>query len=97
MGRLWLTTIPARPARPIASVIHPMMSLRDLMIENLERWDPEVLEHYASPEDVPLIQSLAICQGYQWDEYCWSYTKTEMYTIKSGYWVARNVLNREMV
>ena len=49
------------------------------------------------PKDIPLIQSLAISQGYQRDKYCWSYTKNGMYTVKSGYWVARNILNKEMV
>ena len=49
------------------------------------------------PKDIPLIQSLAISQGYQRDKYCWSYTKNGMYTVKLGYWVARNILNKEMV
>ena len=80
---IWLPTIPARPARPIAPVVHPMMSVRDLMIENPKRWDPKMLEHYVSPEDIPLIQSLAISQRYQRDEYCWSYTKNGLYTVKS--------------
>ena len=42
-----------------------------------------MLENYVSPEDIPLIQSLAISQGYHRDEYCWSYTKNVMYTVKS--------------
>ena len=42
---LWLPTIPARPAGPIAPIVHPMMSVRDLMIENPKICDPKLLEH----------------------------------------------------
>ena len=56
-----------------------------------------MLENYVIPEDIPMIQSSAISQGYQRDKYCWSYTKSGMYTIKSGYWVAKNILNRDMI
>ena len=74
-----------------------MMSVRDLMTGDPKTWNSEVLENYVDPEDIPLIQSLAISQGYQRDKYCWSYTKNGMYTVKSGYWVAKNILNKEMV
>ena len=53
-----------------------------------------MLENYVNPEDIPLIQSLAISQGYHRDEFCWNYTKNGKYTVKSGYWVARNLLNK---
>ena len=43
------------------------------------------------------ISHWSISQGYQRDEYCWRYTKNGMYTVKSEYWVARNIFNREMV
>ena len=56
-----------------------------------------MLANYVSSEDIPLVQSLAISKGYHRNEYCWSYTKNGMYTVKSGYWVARNLLNRETV
>ena len=54
-----------------------------------------MLENYVNPEDIPLIQSLAISQGYHRDEFCWNYTKNGKYTVKSGYWVARNLLNKD--
>ncbi|XP_013632788.1 PREDICTED: uncharacterized mitochondrial protein AtMg00310-like [Brassica oleracea var. oleracea] len=78
----WKPTIPARPVRPLAPVVHPMTSVRDLMTCNPKTWNSEVLENYVDPEDIPLIQSLAISQGYQRDKYCWNYTKNGMYTVK---------------
>ena len=39
--------------------------------------------------------SLAISPTHQRDSFCWSYTKNGQYTVKSGYWVARNLLKAE--
>lgn len=92
---LWLPTIPTRPSRPIAPVVHPMFHVSELIIGSPRRWNTELLEKYINPEDIPLIQSLAIIQGYHRDVYCWSYTKNVMYIVKSEYWVAMNLLNRD--
>ena len=45
-----------------------------------------------APEDIPLIRSLAISYAHRRDTLCWNYTKNGLYTVKSGYWVARNLL-----
>ena len=79
----WIPTIPARPARPIAPVVHLMTSVREFMIGEPKTWNSERLENYVHPDDISLIQSLAISQGYKWDKYCWSFTKNGMYTVKS--------------
>ena len=92
---LWIPTIPARPARPIAPVLHPMFPVRELITGTPKRWNPLMLENYVNPNDIPLIQSLVISQRYHRDEYCWSYTKNGRHTVKSGYWVARNLLNKD--
>lgn len=65
----WIPTIPERPAMSIAPVIHPMMPVSKLLIGSPKRWNSELLENYVNPEDTPLIQSLAINQGHQRDEY----------------------------
>ncbi|WZZ86532.1 hypothetical protein YC2023_115111 [Brassica napus] len=42
-----------------------------------------------------MIQSLAISRTHRRDTFCWSYTKTGQYTVKSGYWVATNLMKDE--
>ena len=64
---LWVPTIPARSARPITPVLHPMMHVSDLMIGNPKRWNTEMLENFVHQVDIPLIQSLAISQDYHRD------------------------------
>ena len=85
---LWIPTIPGRPARLIAPVVHPMLPVSDLMIGNPKRWNTKMLENYVHHDDIPLIQSLAISQDDHRDGYSWSYTRNGMYTVKSCYWVA---------
>lgn len=67
---LWIPTIPARPAMSIAPVVHSVMPISKLLIGSPKRWNSELLENYVNLEDIPLIQSLAINQGHQQDEYC---------------------------
>ncbi|XP_018463796.1 uncharacterized protein LOC108834975 [Raphanus sativus] len=88
----WIPTIPSRPARTCAPVVHPLMAVSELMTGNPRCWDAQKLEQYVQREDIELKTSLAISQEFSRDEYCWSYTKNGMYTVKSGYWVATNLL-----
>lgn len=60
-----------------------------------KEWDVEMLENLEAPKDITLIRSLAVSQSTRGDKLCWSYTKSEKYIVKSGYWMARNILNAE--
>ncbi|XP_056850940.1 uncharacterized protein LOC130500203 [Raphanus sativus] len=88
----WIPITPARPAKPIAPVMHPNMRVSDLINQELKEWDVDLLEQYVSPADIPLIRSLAISTTHRPDTFCWSFTRNGQYTVKSGYWVAQNLL-----
>ncbi|XP_048622886.1 uncharacterized protein LOC106383217 [Brassica napus] len=91
----WIPTIPARPATPVAPVMHPNMRVSDLINQELKEWDVGLLENYVHPDDIPLIRSMAISSTHRRDTFCWNYTKNGQYTVKSGYWVARNLMKPE--
>ena len=55
----WVPTTPARPAIPIAPVMHPNMRVIDIINQVSKEWDIGLLENYVSLEDIPLIRSLA--------------------------------------
>ena len=57
--------------------------------------DIRLLEQYVDQEDIPMILSLAISPTHRRDTFCWSYTKNGQYTVKSGYWVATNLMREE--
>ena len=88
----WIPSNPARPAAPIAPVMNPNMRVSDLIDQGLKDWDVGLLENYVHPEDIPVIRSLAISSTHRRDTYCWNFTRSGQYTVKSGYWVAQNLL-----
>ncbi|KAL0722819.1 hypothetical protein Bca4012_037418 [Brassica carinata] len=91
----WIPIILARPAQPLAPALHPNMRVSDLINGELKEWNVKLLENYIAHEDIPLIRSMAISTTHRRDTFCWNYTKNGQYTVKSGYWVARNLLKVE--
>jgi len=91
----WIPSTPARAARPRVLVVNPKMLVSSLMNSESKEWDARILAQYVEQEDIQLIMSLAISPTHRKDSFCWSYTKNGQYTVKSGYWVAINILNAE--
>ena len=50
---------------------------------------------YIDQEDISMIHSLAISPTHRHDTFCWSYTKNGQYTVKSGYWIATNLMRAD--
>ena len=91
----WIPTTPARPAHPLAPVIHLNMRVSNFINQESKEWDVGLLENYVAPQDIPLIRILATISAHHRDIFCWNYTKNGHYTVKSGYWEARNLLKHE--
>nr|VDD26455.1 unnamed protein product [Brassica oleracea] len=91
----WIPTTPARHARPLAPVLNPNMRVIDFINQDTKEWDVGLLQNYVHPEDIPLIRSMSISSAHRRDTFCWSYTKSGIYTVKSGYWVASNLMQPE--
>nr|VDD54831.1 unnamed protein product [Brassica oleracea] len=75
--------------------MHPNMRATDLINQVSMDWDVNLLGQYVNPTDIPLTRSLAVSSTHRRDTFCWNYTKNENYTVKSGYWVAQNLLTTE--
>lgn len=86
---------PARPATPVAHVMHPNIRVSDFINQESKEWDVGLLEDYVHPDDIPLIRSMAISSNHRSETFCWNYTRNGQYTVKSGYWVAHNLLESE--
>ena len=93
---LWIPSTPARPARARAPAVNPKMLVSSLINYVSKEWDVRLLEKYVAQEDIPMILSLAISPTHRRDSFCWSYTKNGQYTVKSGYWVATNLMRDEV-
>ena len=91
----WIPSTPARPARSRVPVVHPKMTVSSLIDFKSKEWDARLLEQYVDQEDIPMIQNLAISPIHRRDNFCWNYTKNGQYTVKSGYWVAMNLMRTD--
>ena len=78
----------------MAPVMHPNMRVSDLINQESKDWDVGLLENYVHLDDIPFIRSLAISSTHRRDTYCWNFTRNGQYTVKSGYWMAQNLLNK---
>ena len=84
----WIPTIPARPATDAGVYRDRDMFVNQLIDQATKQWRLEMLEALIDPRDIPLIQSIRPSHIFRDDGYCWSYTKTGLYTVKSGYKLA---------
>ena len=65
----WIPTTPARPAIPIAPVMHPNVRVSDLINKVSMDWDVNLLGQYVNPTDIPLIRSLAVSSTHRRDTF----------------------------
>ena len=91
----WISSTPARPARPRVPVVNLKMIVSSLINFESKEWDARLLAQYVDKEDISMIQSLAISPTHRRDTFCWSYTINDQYTVKSGYWVATNIMTAD--
>lgn len=88
----WIPTMPARPARALAPVLHLNLRVNDLITQVTKEWNVELLRNYVDPEDIALIRSMVISLAHRRNTFYWNYTKTGQYMVKSSYWVASNLM-----
>lgn len=56
----WMLKVPTRIAQAHVPVIHLMMSVRNLIMENFSNWNEELFSEIVEAKDVLLIESLTI-------------------------------------
>ncbi|XP_023633512.1 uncharacterized protein LOC111829070 [Capsella rubella] len=88
---LWLPTIPPRPAKSVLAFQDPHLYVNDLLNRDTQEWKLELLNAIVDPSDIPLILGIRPSRTYLSDGYSWVHTKSGNYTVKSGYWAARNL------
>lgn len=98
----WLSQKPARKStamrwneESIPTHYRDDMKVSELLIFEGRECNSTALERLF-PEEKRLIEKIRPCGKRRRDLYVWDYTKTGLYSVKSGYWVQMNVLNSEM-
>ncbi|CAN6990583.1 unnamed protein product, partial [Brassica rapa subsp. trilocularis] len=88
----WLPTTLARPATPCGPSFNPALRVIDLLDPISKAWKLDLLREIVVPEDIPLIQNLKSTLSPRVNRYCWSHTKSGVYSVKSGYALAMETM-----
>lgn len=72
------------------------MTVAELMINGTTEWNKDLLQEVFPAEEVRLIENIKPGGKESADNYCWKYTKTGLYSVKSEYWVQKNVIEGSM-
>lgn len=92
----WISGVNFRPARCILPSPELNLRLSDLINNRSKTWNLKRIHNCVATKDVSLILTLWLSKYTSPDGYCWHYTKTWVYTAKSGYEVARQNLDADL-
>lgn len=85
----WLPNVNPRPATSILTEINHLLKVSDC------RWNLHLIRVAVSPSYFSLILSLKPPSRLSSDGYCWHYTNSGNYTIKSDYEVSRMTIHED--
>ncbi|KAG7543957.1 Reverse transcriptase domain [Arabidopsis thaliana x Arabidopsis arenosa] len=87
----WIPTIPPRAAKSLIDTRDPLLYVNDLIDQSTKLWKLDRLQALIDPADIPLILGIRQSRTYLSDGFSWSHTKSGNYSVKSGYWAAREL------
>ncbi|KAG7595196.1 Ribonuclease H-like superfamily [Arabidopsis thaliana x Arabidopsis arenosa] len=87
----WIPDIPARPAKGISAERDPHLYVDHLIDPISKLWKLDRIHALIDPSDIPLILGIRPSRSYLSDGYSWNGTKSGNYSVKSGYWAAREL------
>ncbi|KAG7577946.1 Ribonuclease H-like superfamily [Arabidopsis thaliana x Arabidopsis arenosa] len=87
----WIPDIPARPAKGKITERDPHLYVDHLIDPVSKQWKLDRLQALIDPSDIPLILGIRLSRSYLSDGFSWNGTKSGNYSVKSGYWAARDL------
>lgn len=78
--------------KPVLRNMDPDTKVCELMTEDRQGWNLDVLVMGVAIEDVELIRNIPVSRHGCEDKRIWHYTKNGVYTVRSGYHVAMEML-----
>lgn len=100
----WTQAKPARPLNKVNKVPHEfyrsiskVMLVKDLLETNGREWNRDLLSLMFSTEDMKSIEEIRPGGNLTKDGYNWDYSRSGHYSVKSGYWVQTQVLNKKSI
>lgn len=72
------------------------MKVGELMVNGTREWNRPLLHELFPLDEVEQIEKIRPGGRNSEDTYGWEYTKTGLYSVKSGYWVQKNVIEENL-
>lgn len=72
-----------------------LAKVKDLMVQGGREWNKELIMAIFEEADVKKIEEIRPGGTRAKDSYCWDFTQSGHYTVKSGYWVATTQIEDE--
>ena len=91
----WIPGTPARPPVRRGNVYDPELRVHHLIEQQSKTWNVTMLNEFVRTDDVQRILSLRISKTGRQDCVSWDFTKSGLYTVKSGYEVAHEMRTRQ--
>ncbi|KAF8108218.1 hypothetical protein N665_0113s0008 [Sinapis alba] len=70
------------------------LRVKDLMLPNSHLWNMDKLNDLFYPQDIAIMIKIKPVISSE-DFYCWNHTRSGEYSVRSGYWFADKVENKE--
>ena len=87
----WLPLDPPRAAISKGLLWDQNFRVHHLIDHERKECNLDMLKEFITPEDIPNIVSIQISKTGRSDCYCWDFTKSGLYSVKSGYTVAHDL------
>lgn len=80
--------------RTSARLCKPNLRIKDFLINQGREWNHSVLERLFATEERRKIELIRPCRNGSKDVLVWDFNNTWHYSVKSGYWVQFNIINK---
>lgn len=87
----WLPIDPPRAAASKGLLRDQNLRVHHLIDHERKDWNLDMLNEFIKPEDIPSIVSIQVSRTGRSDCYSWDFTKSGLYSVKSGYAVAHDL------
>ncbi|XP_010468816.1 PREDICTED: uncharacterized protein LOC104748941 [Camelina sativa] len=89
----WIPDIQPRSANGRGRQLLPSLMVNHLINPYTKEWHMPILEEFFDPVDIQIILSMEVSKSFKSDKLIWHFTKSGKYSVKSGYRLARDLIN----
>ncbi|XP_013632420.1 PREDICTED: uncharacterized protein LOC106337859 [Brassica oleracea var. oleracea] len=84
----WIPTQTPRLVKDNGTWRDPKLYVNHLIDHSTGEWRMDLIQNICDPGEISLIQSIRPSRSIKADGFCWTHTKSGLYTVKSGYELA---------